>query len=113
MLGFGKTHVDITRDFCARLIDAVKIANNPEKEAILLASAEGTFKDKGWRKVQIRHFIKHVPYVDAVAFVIEGTYTHYRDDHPMSLDGLASFTMPWCITYFRDDVWDDRFYVTP
>ena len=44
--------------------------------------------------------------------VVEGTYSHYRTDHPLSPDGFASLKIPFCITILENSTYGKRVYVS-
>jgi hypothetical protein len=110
ILGFGQHHAEVTRRFCDRVASAI-IAGGAEESVAAVVSGEGTFKDKGWRIARLRRFGCAEFRSGATAIVAEGTYSHIRDDHPLSPDGFASLDVPWCVTVFFDDIWGTRTHV--
>ena len=112
IFGFGEHHRQITVAFCHGVAQAVMEAEDPKEAASALASEAGTWKDKGWRVVSLKRVETINPYEGAQIIIVEGSYSHYRDDHPMSPDGIASMDIPWCVTVCRDETWGDRVYVS-
>lgn len=119
VFGFGQQHLSITRAFCDRLAQEVPAQDeSPKAEARVRAKAEelalqeGTFKKVGWRVARIKRVSTNAVYPGATACVVEGTYSHFRDDHPMSPDGVACFDVPWCVVVLNDETWGRRVYVS-
>lgn len=119
IFGFGQHHIDLTREFCGALADELFTAASQEEAARIAqrhAAAVGTFKDKGRTSADIRSVVFHQPYpsVDpsALLCVVEGCYSHYRDDHPFSPDGHAMMQVTWCVTIFNDEIWNQRTFIS-
>lgn len=113
ILGFGKTHFDDTKRVAQALADAIVGKNEDEIKAAIEAAIEerGTFKDTGWKRLSA-HASFFSDYDRHFGCVIEGKESHYRDDHPMSPDGIAMMGVPFCITYQSDDIWGERVFVS-
>ena len=119
IIGFGQHHTDITRRFCGALAEELLAASSQDEAQQIAnrhATAAGTFKDKGWKVASVRRVVFHQPYpsVDpsALVCVVEGTYSHYRDDHPLSPDGIAMLEMTWCVTVCNDEIWNQRTFIS-
>ena len=113
MFGFGPYHEDQTRALVARLADDILSRPNelPEIVAKRFMADLGTYKDKGWNFGRIRWVTCDQRHESARIIMVEGQHSHYRDDHPMSPDGYASATFPFCLTICMDDIWHPRFYI--
>ena len=112
IFGFGEHHRQITIAFCNRMADAVLESDNPKDAAEKLAKDAGTWKYKGWKIVSLKRVEMLEIYEGAKIIVVEGSYSHIRDDHPMSPDGIACLDIPWCVTVCNDETWGKRVYVS-
>jgi hypothetical protein len=114
ILGFGQHHVDESRRIVEQLAERVrglKDRASVQREVDAFRDELGTFKHFGW------HFISawtsvFSDYDEHVGVVIEGRVSHYRDDHPMSPDGIAMFDTPFCLTMQDDPNMGARHYVS-
>lgn len=127
IFGFGEYHYQQTRNFCKNI---VKIINTEfdvnksitEKNLKNLINSEidkipqHEFNGKKYahlylQRVNLSFFYKNKDLKNCV-IVVDGTYSHYDNDHPMSPDGFACLSIPFCITLFRDDVWKNRHFIS-
>lgn len=111
VIGFGQTHVEETKSFANEIGKRLlQQDGDPEEVAKEMAAELGTFKDKGWP-------LAHIRSVDVTenwrpVIVVEGTRSHFRDDHPVSPDGYASWNHTFCVVVMIDDIWGPRYYVS-
>lgn len=114
ILGFGQSHIDKSKRIIEELAKRLK-GKREEKEIEKILDDYikelGTFKDKGWKYFNA-HFSVYHDWSTHFGCVIEGTVSHYRDDHPFSPDGYASMDMPFCLTIQNDDVSGERQYIS-
>jgi hypothetical protein len=77
-----------------------------------VAEEEGFFEKPTHVHANIRQVL--IPHYDnwAKECIVEGTYSHYRTDHPMSPDGWAMMNIPFCLSVFYDDIWGARFFIS-
>lgn len=113
VFGFGPDHERATRVLAGRLANEVLRQRDEPAELVAkrFMDALGTYKDKGWSMGSIRFVTDAERYADSRIITIEGQHSHYRDDHPMSPDGYACMTFPFCITICDDDIWHPRIYI--
>ncbi len=111
IFGFGPAHEDDTRRLVNGLSTALSGADDPQREAEKYALSLGTFKDEDWRIMGIRRVMKMSDY-DERGIVVIGVVSHYRDDHPMSPDGIAMMQHEFALTLIdSDDVWEPGSFV--
>jgi hypothetical protein len=112
ILGFGQYHYDLTRQWAHDLMEKVRQADDPE--AVAEAESKKTVDLNGApQRVAWIHQV-HVNTRSSDGYrsiVIDGKYCHYRDDHPLSPDGVAMLQIPFCVTGFFGDTWGDRTFV--
>ena len=116
LLGFGKAHFEKARLAVQELALLIK-----EKEPVVNLTviteewmqSLGVYKFNGheYNIGYIRDTYKWSKWSEHHGYVIEGTYSCYRDDHPMSSDGFACLQVHFCLTIQDDDVWERREYI--
>ncbi len=116
VFGFGQSHIDKTKRFANDLASALiaDAQTDPREVATRMAESVGVFKETDWKIVHIRRVEKYSgQQADGdETIVVDGTYAHIRDDHPMSPDGFAQWTVPFCVTILQDDAWGERVFVS-
>lgn len=114
LFGFGQYHVDLTKDLAKQIAIILKCRNEDtiKDQLNVLKKLTGTFKDKGWPYLRIKTIHCWKNYKEHFGCTVEFMHTHYRDDHPMSPDGYASFSIDVSITYQNDDSWGERIYIS-
>jgi len=119
VLGFGPYHVDVSKTFLNKLGDTIltKYEEDLTFDAVAYIKDEikqlGTWGDKKWPIVYDMGIQVSSKYETEKTVVFEGTYSHYRNDHPLSPDGIACWTLPFCLVVRRDEgIWGNRSYVS-
>ena len=126
ILGFGRHHVDITRDFARRLgqavLDCERDAIEETARAFCAAVPDHISRSgKAWGVAKIRTI--HIggyeawpdgqyPLAENRAVTVEIAYWHYRNDHPFSPDGFAAWTHHAAVVAMRCGTYEARVYTS-
>ena len=111
ILGFGQSHIDKAKSVVNELAEHLP-KENTKDFAEEFALSQGTYdapKNK-FRIMRIRTVHTWEDYDEHWGCVIEGIYSCYRNDHPLSPDGFACLDIKFCLTIQEDDVWGKRVY---
>ena len=119
IFGFGQHHVDLTRGWASTLGQDLKEASSKDS---FRETVENHVKFAGSTVIPSRTvghaFIREMQYFsyseEYAVMVVEGTWTHVVFDHPTSPDGIASMSLPFCITVCKtpEDVWGTRVHIS-
>lgn len=117
LLGFGKAHLDKARFAVAELANCFGCEENKKNAKAIsdeFALSEGFYETSNNEFRNMRILTTHIwsDYDKHWACVIEGIYSCYRDDHPMSPDGFACLDIRFCLTIKDDDVWGRREFIS-
>lgn len=113
ILGFGKHHEGLTEEALMGLGRELLATSTEDLEdrVKVWAKEQGTWGGKKWSVVDIQRVLLLRDY-EPRGVVVFGVYNHYRDDHPVSPDGLAMLSLKFCLTVRCDDIWGDSLYVS-
>lgn len=120
ILGFGAHHVERSRAQLRELLDAIAGAVASTGLGCVCEVAEVFAMSQGKTELRSGYLASNFSIRDvnclcnygAYVVVVEGLSSHYRLDHPLSPDGCASWSLPFCVTYATDDVWGERKYLS-
>lgn len=113
MLGFGLTHINETKSLLYKIARTVEPKCDMKlvvRNAILLAGTYDMAGEKSNRLVMYCPTITDDTY--GFVAVLEGFHYHFKSDYPLSPDGYAMVSLPFCVTVLQDVGLGRREYIS-
>ncbi len=98
VFGFGPYHDKLTEKHLQLLGEHLALAPKGKEDRAYQKVREeiGRFKDSDYY-----HLSGYARRIDSLWTICTGSYTHYRDDHPMSPDGWVCLSHHYCVSVYH------------